>query len=462
MFSSLLRSLYQGLGVRSLRAKVFLPSIALALASVFVGTIIVLGGNYLARRSWFEQQISTSADEVIETMSRRTEAVSSAGRSLAEDLDVAHALQEGTEAARLVLDERAHVVRDRFDLALVQIYDEGGLLQMEVLPSTVCFEDAATVTLLHLAETGRVVARAVDDQVLLLHRAPVSAGGGTVVVGLDLEAELRRMRTMNGITTGLGVALRGTHVGTVPALVFDAQGGWIGDQYSRKQSIVLGATPAELVLVRSGGDVKWVTRATVVIAVGSMLFATLLLGGLNVGLVGSVERRLGILSAAAHAVREGDLEQEVRLKSNALTIGQQDELGRLVDSFDEMISGLRGLCCDLEAQVEAHAAGLAIAAGVSRAASSSLELDTILRRSAKIMIGNLGRICPGVYHVGVFLVERGSDTVGLQEVASEAREDVGRRSVRVPVGSKSPVGLAVATKEAKVVQDVRLMPAHLK
>jgi two-component system sensor histidine kinase/response regulator len=184
--------------------------------------------------------------------------------------------------------------------------------------------------------------------------------------------------------------------------------------------------------------------------------------GANVIVIRSVRRPLCTLSAAAKAVGRGDLGQQVHLTPNTLTIGEGDELGLLVDSFNEMTDDLRERYADLVRKVEARAAGLAIAADIARVVSSSLELEVILRESAQIIAGRLGHVCPGVHHVGIFLVDEGSDIVVLKEVAGEAKGTLDKRSFRVPVGSKSPVGLAVATRQLQTIQNVKVMATHLK
>ena len=462
MLSSLLGVLYRRLGVRSLGAKVFVPGLALVLLSVLAGTALFLVGSRLMRQRLMEQQISAEADEVIEAMDQRAGAVSSAGQLLANDPSVADALRERTDTARLVLLERAEAVGDDFDLAVAQFYDQQGVLQAEIVRSSLCLDGSTTGSLLNLAEPGTLVARAVGDHVLLLYRIPVLEGAGTTVVCIDLERELERIRNTCRLSTDLGVALRGTQAGTLVELPFDAERGWIGDQCCEKRSIRLGDTPAELVLVRSGGGVGSVTRGTLVVVIGSTVAASLMLGGLNITMVRSMERRLGTLSAAIQAVSQGDLGRTIHLKPDALTIGDGDALALLMDSLNEMISSFRAFSSDLEAQVEAHRACLAIAAGVPQAGASGLEPDAILSRSVRLILRHLGRSCPGIYHVAVYLAGRGSDAVVLREVATEASKAPGRGSVQVPVGSTSPVGLAVATKQVEVVQDVRLVSAHLK
>ncbi len=469
MLRSVLTFLYRRWRIRSLGAKAMVPSLTLIMLSLIVSTIVFAGGNYLTRRRLLEQQVSDEADDVIETLNQRVADLSDAGLVLASDVDVVRGLQGASESARSALDSHVRAVQDRFDLVLVHIYGQGGPAQADLVLSSTCIDASATSSLLNMAEPGTPVARVVDDHLLLLGRAPAVGEAGTVVVGIDLETELKQMQSKHRLSADLGLSLRGTNVGTGDGLPFDVQAGWVDGQYCLTRAITLGATPAELLLVRPGGDIGSgrlhagrVTRAALFAMVGGTLFAALLLCVVTVMVIRSVERPIRTVSAAAEAVGQGDLEQEVQLTPSPLTIGEGDELGLLVDAFNGITDNLRHRYVDLEAQVEARSAGLSIAAEVAQAVSSSLELDVILRQSAEIMKRRLGRVCPGVYHVGIFLVEEGSDIVLLREVASDARNDLAGRSVWIPMGSKSPVGLAVATERSMVIQNVKVTSTHLE
>ncbi len=462
MLRSALKALYRRWRIRSLKTKAILPSALLILFSLVASTTIFVGGSHLTRRWLLEGHISTQADDVNQTLNQRAEAVSNAVQVLVSDLDLVYALQEGTDAAQSTLNNRIRVVQERFDLALVQIYDQHGLVQAGLIPSSVCLDASATSSLLNMAESGRSVARVVDGRLLLLGRAPLLEEAGTVLVGIDLESELERMRARDGLSADLGLTLRGTHIGTDGGLPFDAQDGWVSDRYCQSRSIMLGATPAELLLVHPSRDMKQVTHIALLVMAGTTFLATLLLIGINVMVICSVARPIRVLSATAQAVGQGDLEQEVQLLPNSLMIGEGDELGLLVKAFNEMTGDLRKQHADLESKVKARTAGLSIAADVARAVSSSLELNVILRESAQIIKRRLGHVCPGVYHVGIFLTEEDSAIVVLREAASEARDMLAGRGMRIPVGSKSPVGLAVATEQLKAIQNVKMTSTHLK
>jgi signal transduction histidine kinase/HAMP domain-containing protein len=465
---SVLSSLYRRWGIDSLATKALLPGAALLLLTLIGGTLVFVGGSHLARRRLWERRVGAEADVVSEALARRVEAVASAGQILARDPDVARALRERSDAVWRIVNGRALVVRDQFDLAIVQIYDHRGLAQANLIPLSNGLDPPVTSSLLNMAEPGRTVARVVDDRLFLLSRTALPEEAGTVVVGIDLETELKRIRAADRLLADLGLTLRGTHVSTGAGLLSDAEDGWVHDQCYQTSSITLGATPARLIVVHPSRDVglvsqvSGVTRATLIAVVGGTLFATLLLGGISVMVIRSVASPMRSLSAAAIAAGQGDLEQQVRLPTSRLTIGEGDELGLLTDSFNQMTDNLRAHCAHLEAKVAMCTVGLSIAADVARAVSSSLELTIILQESVQIINKRLACVCPGVHHVAVFLIEEGADVVALKEVAGEAGGNLAGKTIRVPVGSRSPVGLAVATRRSVAIQNVKVTSTHLK
>ena len=172
MLRSPLMSFYRRLGIRSLEMKVLVPSAALFLLSLIGGAILFLGGSHLARRRQVEEQNRTEAEHVIEAMGQRVEAVSSAAQMLAEDPSMVEAIHKGSDTSRRMLDSHAWDVRERFDLALVQIYDSQGEVQAGLVLSSIDLDNSVSLSLLNMAESNKSVGRAVDGHVLLLNRAP--------------------------------------------------------------------------------------------------------------------------------------------------------------------------------------------------------------------------------------------------------------------------------------------------
>jgi GAF domain-containing protein/HAMP domain-containing protein len=467
MLNRLLTVLYRRWGIRTLSAKLLLPSLALILLSLVGTSAAFLGGTRLTHTRLLGEQAREASDLVVKTLNQREEAVSNAGSLLASDPGLVDAVQRETGVALTSLSSRTVVARDRFDLALVQVYDQHGVPRANLMLSNVASSDAEASSLLDLAEPGTSVVRAVGDRLLLLRRFPMLEDAGTVVVGIDLETELERILAQDRLTGHVQLNVRGLQVGTCPQGdlspdAFDVADGWVNGQYSQKRSVTLGSTPAELLLVRPTQDIERVTASGLIVTVGGVLLTGLLLGGLNVMVIRAVGHPVAALSNAAKSVAQGELDAWVRLPSHPLTIGEGDEVGLLVESFSAMADALRDLYTDLEARVEARTAELVTAAKVAQAVSSSFDLPAILRESAQIIKTHLGAVCPGVHHVGIYLVEEGHEVAVLRAAAGEGNGHMERANSRVPLGTKSPVAVAASERCPQVVQNVRVACVHLK
>jgi PAS domain S-box-containing protein len=132
----------------------------------------------------------------------------------------------------------------------------------------------------------------------------------------------------------------------------------------------------------------------------------------------------------------------------------------LRDSLGEVI-GLVGMGRDIterkraEETLERRSAQLQTAAEVSRAASSILDLDVLIRQ-----VVNLVRERFDLYYAGLFLVDE-AGSVGepgqwavLQAGTGEAGEQMIAQGHKLEVGGSSMIGTCVASKEARIALDV--------
>jgi PAS domain S-box-containing protein len=110
-----------------------------------------------------------------------------------------------------------------------------------------------------------------------------------------------------------------------------------------------------------------------------------------------------------------------------------------------------------EAELQRRAQQLGAAADVGRAATSSLDLDLLLRNSVELIRDRFG-----FYHASIFLIEPGSRLAVVRESTGEAGRQLKERQHALAVGSKSVVGQATAGRQPVVVQDVTLDPSHFK
>jgi hypothetical protein len=158
---------------------------------------------------------------------------------LANDPDVVTAVPVDTEVALSVLNGRAVVVRDRFDLDLIQIYNRQGKARTNLVLSSLYRESS----MLNEVETSTPVVRVVGGRVLLLSRATMPDGAGTVIAGIDLQTELGCLVSGHRLSADLGLSVNHVQIGTREGLPFAAPEGWGRDYYSRRLSLTLGETP---------------------------------------------------------------------------------------------------------------------------------------------------------------------------------------------------------------------------
>jgi signal transduction histidine kinase len=434
------------------------------LFSLLGSTTAFVVGTALTRDRLLEQEISAEAERVTDLIQARVENVVIAARLLANDPVVITSLQSDEAEALMALHGRALVVRDRFDLHLVQIYDPYHEQARTNLVLSSLYRESS---LLNLVEDGQTVARADEGQVLLLSREQMFDGAGTIIVGLDLGAELQRLVSQYRLSSDLGLSVGCAaslddvgcvRVGTQETLPFDASGGRTDGHYVQRLPLILGENEVELVLVRSTGDIAQVTNTGLNVVVGSAVLTTLLLAVLGTVVIRAVSQPIKQLSAAAQAVAEGDLEQRVdtaRLAS-PLGIGSEDEIGLLATTFNSMVAELNSLYQDLEARVQARTKDLAVAAEVARTVSSILDLDVALNTAVRLIHEQLGMYC-----VAIFIVEREAGVAVLQEAVGEAGRELKEQGFQIDLGDRSLVGAAASTRQPCVAQDVREDPRYL-
>ncbi|MBN1660254.1 MAG: HAMP domain-containing protein [Anaerolineae bacterium] len=357
---------------RSLSRKLLLPIAGLMLVSLLASTLAFVAGTTLTQRQLVQQQMDGEVERITATLNSRTNTLVDVAAMLTHDPDVAAALERNDETGLRTLNERAVVVRERFRVDLIQIFDDVGRSRTNLVLSALYRESS----LLDVVQPGTPALHAVGGRLLLLSRADLpggpeypSGGGGTVIAGIDLETELGRLSSGYRLLSELAVSAEGVQVTAGGPLYprggplylrgggapLDTRNGLRHGQYARHVPLDLGRTPADLLLVRSTGDVARVTTTGLFVMVGSTFFTTLLLMALATLVARSIALPVEHLAAAAQAVAEGDLGQEVHMHNPPLKlhfgIGRGDEIGLLSTSFNCMVAQLRSLYQKLETKV---------------------------------------------------------------------------------------------------------------
>ncbi len=196
---------------RSLRSKLLLPILGLMLLSLLGSTGAFVLGTALTRNQLLRQQIAADERHVSNSMEARIEGLETAATLLADDPEVAANIQGKAWDALDVLNNRAVAVRNRFELDLIQLYDQEGRQRANVLLSPLFRESS----MLDYVKPGYTVVKVVQDHVLSLNRVEIAGeAGGSVIVGVDLELELHRLVSDYRLFSDLLLSVEGKQVAT--------------------------------------------------------------------------------------------------------------------------------------------------------------------------------------------------------------------------------------------------------
>ncbi len=153
-------------------------------------------------------------------------------------------------------------------------------------------------------------------------------------------------------------------------------------------------------------------------------------------------RPISELTKVAQAVEAGDLNQTV-------PVHNQDEIGILATTFNQMTVRLRDLIGSLEARVEARTAQLRTSAAVGRAAASVLEPDDLLRSVVNLITDRFG-----FYYAAAFILDSDGRYAVLREATGEAGRLLKERHHQLEVHGQSMVGYAITRRRPRIALDV--------
>lgn len=163
-------------------------------------------------------------------------------------------------------------------------------------------------------------------------------------------------------------------------------------------------------------------------------------------LSGQIVRPLRTLSEIAGAIAGGNLNVSAQIDS-------QDETGVLANTFNLMVSQLKGLFTTLEQRVADRTRGLELAAEVGRSVSRVRALDEMLRDAAEIIRAQFD-----LYYVQVYLLDASQANLVLQSGTGAVGEQLVNRGHRLILNTASINGRAAIEKRSIVVSDTAASP----
>ncbi len=446
MIQRMWASLRQYWKPRSLQDKILWPLVALMVGSVLVSTVTFVFATALTRNQLVMQQVDADTQRVIAFLNGRVKEIQDAAALMAGDPTVQFGVRFDSEEGLKVLNGRAVIIRDRFDLHLVQVYNAIGETRVNLVLSSLYRE----TSLLDRMIVDKPVVLPINGRLLLLSRAEMPDGLGTVIAGIDIETELARISNTHRLSAELFLSAAGVQVAANPKLSISTVQGRGHRYYVQRKVWMLGNTPVDLVVARSTADIAQVTRTGLIVTVVSSLLTGILLIVPSVFLTRSIAGPIHRLAEAAEGLAKGNLDWQVDSVLQPFGIGREDEVGLLATAFNRMVAELRSLYGNLEDKVRLRTHSLQVAAKIARSVSASLNLKDVLDNSAALIQEALS-----VPHVAIFLIDSELDAAILQAVAGEVGQHLHMRGFYLPLSSEALVCKAARNKEPYVVQDVR-------
>ena len=157
-----------------------------------------------------ETQIQHDLTDISNSLALRTEAVHTSTQMLAENPIIIDALiNENAQNSDEHLDRinsQVVLVRERFGLDLVQIYNQQDMARSNIVQSSLYRVSSL------IDDTGYAFQDVlqVDDRLIYLTSMPILKNGGTVITGINLEEEINRQIVSQHLSGDLEIKLLST------------------------------------------------------------------------------------------------------------------------------------------------------------------------------------------------------------------------------------------------------------
>jgi len=184
-----------------------------------------------------------------------------------------------------------------------------------------------------------------------------------------------------------------------------------------------------------------------------------LIGAIVAALVATrrITKPLDDLARISEQITEGNLGLSVE-------IPQEEEIGALAKSFNQMTVQLRELIFNLEERVadrtrklEQRSNQLLVAADVARDTTAIYDQEELLTRAVNLIRDRLG-----YYHAGIFLVDENSDYAILKAATGEAGKAMLERGHHLKVGEVGIVGFVTSTGQSRAALNVNADPTYYR
>jgi GAF domain-containing protein/HAMP domain-containing protein len=260
-----------------------------------------------------------------------------------------------------------------------------------------------------------------------------------------VEAILGALEDYKKLITDVEVARSEGQEQNVSRILFQAYR--LGNDIGQRIEQVVDESEAR---VAAANDAIYADAANRLVLLGSIYVVVLVLALVLAGLIQrSITRPVAELREGAEAFRQGDMDATVPVVGN-------DELTLLARTFNQMAVRSRDLISVLEQRVadrtrdlEQRAVRLTTAADVGRAATSILDLATLLTQVVSLVCERFD-----LYYAGLFVVDDAGEYAVLEAGSGEPGRLMKEQGHKLQVGGASMVGTACAQKKARIALDV--------
>ncbi|MEA3397227.1 MAG: GAF domain-containing protein [Chloroflexota bacterium] len=170
----------------------------------------------------------------------------------------------------------------------------------------------------------------------------------------------------------------------------------------------------------------------------------------------SIARPLEQITEAASALAAGQLDRRVDVE-------WVDEFGRLGNAFNEMADRLQSSYAELEQRVlertrafQRRDMQLRVSAVVSRAATSILDVDELLRTTVNLIHSEFN-----LYFAAIFLLDEAGEWVVLREATGGVGQQLQAEEFKLALDDHSMVGWTAAHRQPRIALDVGGDAVHL-
>ena len=199
-------------------------------------------------------------------------------------------------------------------------------------------------------------------------------------------------------------------------------------------------------LIGTQGALRSLQYQILVAAVVALVLGFLLSLLLSRGVSDPIHQIIAVLDK----VENGDLKQRT-------TVNATDEVGELAVHFNRMITRLDNLQGTLESEVAKRTDQLKATIEVSGVASTILDPDELITKVVNLISDRFG-----YYYSAIFLIDESGQWAVLKDATGSAGQTLKSRGHRLPLGGKSMVGTAIATRQARIALDVGAEPVRFE